>query len=51
MVLRDDTIRGGDSYFYAYGIYTDVTAEGDDIALAGKQSIRFKSKLRLVIPN
>jgi hypothetical protein len=51
MVLRDGTIRGGDSFFYAYGIYTDETAEGDGIALAGKQSIRFKSKLRLLIPD
>ena len=33
MVLRDGTMRGGDSF----------------IALAGKQSIRFKSMLRLLI--
>jgi len=26
-------------------------AEGDGMALAGKQSIRFKSKLRLLIPD
>ena len=90
MVLRDGTIRGGDSFFYAFGIYTsgsgkwkgevtnqehsptfgerpnwkrkvvtigftgtytDELAEGDGIALAGKQSIRFKSKLRLLIPD
>jgi len=31
------------------GSYTDETAEADGIALAGKQSIRFKSKLRLLI--
>ena len=49
MVLRDGTIGGGDSFFYAYGTYADETAEGDGIALAGKQSIRFKSKLRLLI--
>jgi len=46
MVLRDGQIRGGDSFFYASG---DETAEGDGIALAGKQSIRFRSKLRLLI--
>jgi T3SS negative regulator,GrlR len=90
MVLRDGTMRGGDSFFYAYGIYTaasgkwkgevtnqehsptfgarpvwerkvvtigftgtytDEAAQGDGIALAGKQSIRFKSKLRLLIPD
>ena len=90
MVLRDGTMRGGDSYFYAFGsytaasgkwkgevtnqehsptfgarpiwerkvvtigftgTYTDETAEGDGIALAGKQSIRFKSKLRLLVPD
>ena len=33
------------------GTYTDETAEGDGIALAGKQSIRFKSRLRLLIPD
>ena len=31
------------------GTYTDETAEGDGIALAGKQSIRFRSKLRLLV--
>jgi len=90
MVLRDGTLRGGDSFFYAYGsytaangrwkgevtnqehsptfgarpvwerkvvtigftgTYTDEMAEGDGMALAGKQSIRFKSKLRLLIPD
>ena len=90
MVLRDGTMRGGDSFFYAYGsytaangkwkgevtnqehsptfgarpvwerkvvtigftgTYTDEMAEGDGMALAGKQSIRFKSKLRLLIPD
>jgi len=90
MVVRDGTLRGGDSFFYAYGsyscadgkwkvevinqehsptfgarpvwerkvvsigftgTYTDETAESDGIALAGKQSIRFKSKLRLLIPD
>jgi hypothetical protein len=33
------------------GTYTDETAEGDGMALAGKQSIRFRSKLRLLIPD
>ena len=33
------------------GTYTDESAEGDGVALAGKQSIRFKSKLRLPIPD
>ena len=33
------------------GTYTDETAEADGIALAGKQSIRFKSRLRLLIPD
>jgi hypothetical protein len=88
MVLRDGEMRGGDSFFYAFGTYTaangkgevtnqghsptygarpvwerkvvtigftgtytDETAEGDGIALAGKQSIRFKSRLRLLIPD
>jgi hypothetical protein len=90
MVLRDGTMRGGDSFFYAFGTYTsadgkwkgevvnqehsptfgerpiwerkvvtigftgtytDETAEGDGMALAGKQSIRFRSKLRLLIPD
>ena len=88
MVVRDGTLRGGDSFFYAYGTstaangkwkgevtnqehsptfgerpiwerkvvtigftgtYTDEPAESDGIALAGKQSIRFKSKLRLLV--
>ena len=31
------------------GSYTDETAEGEGIALAGKQSIRFRSKLRLLV--
>ena len=90
MVLRDGTLRGGDSFFYAFGTYTaangrwkgevtnqehsptfgarpiweckvvtigftgtytDKSAEGDGMALAGKQAIRFKSKLRLLIPD
>lgn len=51
MVLRDGTTGGGGLFFYAYGTYADETAEGDGIALAGKQSIRFKSKLRLLIPD
>ena len=90
MVVRDGTLRGGDSFFYAYGTYTaangkwkgevtnqehsptygerpvwerkvvtigftgtytDDSAESDGIALAGKQSIRFKSKLRLLVPD
>ena len=90
MVLRDGTMRGGDSFFYAFGTYTsadgkwrgevtnqehsptfgerpiwerkvvtigfsgtytDVSADGEGIALAGKQSIRFKSKLRLLVPD
>src|ERR1700730_11015522 len=90
MVVRDGTLRGGDSFFYAYGTYTaangkwkgevtnqehsptygerpvwerkvvtigftgtytDETAESDGIALAGKQSIRFKSRLRLLVPD
>jgi T3SS negative regulator,GrlR len=33
------------------GTYTDDGAESDGIALAGKQSIRFKSKLRLLVPD
>jgi hypothetical protein len=90
MVLRDGIMRGGDSFFYAFGTYTsadgkwkgevtnqehsptfgerpiwerkvvtigfsgtytDVSADGEGIALAGKQSIRFKSKLRLLVPD
>ena len=30
-------------------LYTDESAEGDGMALAGKQAIRFKSKRRLLI--
>jgi len=33
------------------GTYTDEIAETDGIALAGKQSIRFRSRLRLLIPD
>ena len=33
------------------GTYTDEAADGDGMALAGKQSIRFQSKLRLLIPD
>jgi hypothetical protein len=33
------------------GTYTDDGAESDGIALAGKQSIRFKSTLRLLTPD
>ena len=33
------------------GTHTDESAEGDGMALAGKQSIRFKSRLRLLIPD
>ncbi|WP_225711813.1 hypothetical protein [Bradyrhizobium semiaridum] len=33
------------------GTYTEDTAETEGIALAGKQSIRFRSKLRLLIPD
>jgi hypothetical protein len=90
MVVRDGTLRGGDSFFYACGTYgaanckwkdevtnqehsptfgerpiwerrvvkigftgtySDETAESDGIALAGKRSIRFKSRLRLLIPD
>jgi len=51
MVLRNGTMRGGDSFFYAYGTYTDETAYGEGIALAGKQSIRFRANLRLLIPD
>ena len=28
MVVRDGTLRGGDSFFYAYGTYTSGTASG-----------------------
>jgi hypothetical protein len=90
MVVRDGTLRGGDSSFYAYGTYTsgsgkwkgevtnqehsptfaerpvwerkvvtigftgtytDETAEADGVSLAGKRSIRFKMKARLLIPD
>lgn len=90
MVLRDGTMRGGDSFFFAYGsynsadgkwkgeltneehspsfderpvwgrkvvtigfsgTYTDETAYGEGIALAGKQSIRFKGDLQLLVPD
>lgn len=90
MVLRDGCLRGGDSFFYAYGTYSsangkwegdltnqehsptfgerpnwerkmvtigftgtyaDDAADGDGMALAGKQSIRPKSKLRPLIPD
>ncbi len=51
MVLRDGTMRGGNSFFYAYGTYTDETAYGEGIALAGKQSVRFRANLRLLIPD
>jgi hypothetical protein len=33
------------------GTYTDDSAETGGIALAGKQSIRFKSRLRLLVPD
>ncbi|MBR0870977.1 hypothetical protein JQ633_11455 [Bradyrhizobium tropiciagri] len=33
------------------GSYTDEAAETEGIALAGKQSIRFRSKLRLLVPD
>jgi hypothetical protein len=87
VVLRDGTIRGGDSFFYFVGsyacsggkwkgevtsqehtpalatrpfarkiatigftgIYTDDGAESDNTALVGKQSIRFKTILRLLV--
>ena len=93
MAIRESwscALRGGDSFFYAFGTYTatdgkwkgevtnqehsptfgerpvwerkvvtigftgtytDDGAESDGIALAGKQSIRFKSKLRLLVPD
>jgi hypothetical protein len=88
-ILRDGTIRGGDSFFYFSGTYscsggkwkgeltsqehtpalatrlfarrvatigftgtyTDEGAESDNTALLGKQSVRFKSILRLLIPD
>jgi hypothetical protein len=87
VVLRDGTIRGGDSFFYFIGSYTctegkwkgevtsrehtpalatrpfarkiatigftgnytDDGAESDNTALLGKQSVRFKTILRLLI--
>ena len=87
VVLRDGTIRGGDSFFYFVGsytcadhkwkgevtsqehtpalatrpfarkvatigfsgTYTDEGAENDNTALLGKQSVRFKTILRLLI--
>jgi T3SS negative regulator,GrlR len=87
VVLRDGTIRGGDSFFYFVGryscsggkwkgevisqehtpalatrpfarkiatigftgIYTDGGAECDNTALLGKQSVRFKTSLRLLV--
>lgn len=89
VMLRDGTIRGGDSFFYFSGtyscsggkwkgevtsqehtpalatrlfarkvasigftgMYTDEGAESDNIALLGKQSVRFKTTLRLLIPD
>jgi len=33
------------------GTYADETAYGEGIALAGKQSIRFKGNLRLLVPD
>src|SRR5260370_21682863 len=90
IVVRDGTLRGGDSFFYAYGTYTsangkwkgevtheehsptfgarpnwerkvvtigftgtytDNSAEGDGMALASNHALRFKSKLRLLIPD
>lgn len=33
------------------GTYTDETAYGEGMALAGKQSIRFKGNLRLLVPD
>jgi len=87
VVLRDGTIRGGDSFFYFFGsyccsgrkwkgevtsrehtqtlatrpfarkvatigftgTYTDEGAENDNTALLGKQSVRFKTTLRLLM--
>jgi len=89
VVLRDGTIRGGDSHFYFIGsyscsgskwkgeatsqehtpalatlpfarkvatigftgTYTETGAESDNTALLGKQSLRFKTSLRLLIPD
>ena len=33
------------------GTYAGETAYGEGIALAGKQSIRFKGNLRLLVPD
>lgn len=87
VVLRDGTIRGGDSFFYFFGsytcadhkwkgevtsqehtpalatrpfarkiatigfsgTYTDGGAENDNVALLGKQSVRFRTILRLLL--
>jgi T3SS negative regulator,GrlR len=87
VVLRDGTIRGGDSFFYFVGsytcsgqkwkgevtsqehtpalatrpfarkiatigftgTYTDEGAISDNVALLGKQSVRFKTVLQLLI--
>jgi hypothetical protein len=87
IVLRDGTIRGGDSFFYYVGsyscaggkwkgevtaqehtpalatrpfarkigtigftgTYTDDGAESDNTALLGKQSVRIKTVLRLLV--
>lgn len=87
VVLRDGTIRGGDSFFYFVGSYSccgskwkgevtsrehtaalanrpfarkvatigfsgtynDVGAESNNTALLGKQSVSFKTSLRLLI--
>jgi len=87
IVLRDGTIRGGDSFFYYFGsytccgqkwkgevtsqehtptvatqpfarkvstigftgVYTNEGAESDNTALVGKQSLRFKTTLRLLV--
>lgn len=87
VVLRDGTIRGGNSFFYFFGsyscsgrkwkgevtsqehtpalatrpfarkiatigftgTYTDEGAENDNTALLGKQSVQFKTTLRLLL--
>ena len=90
MVLRDGTLRGGDSFYFCYGTYTcangkvkgeitneehtashgerpvwekrvvtmgytgtydDETIESYGTSLVGKQSIRFRANLRLLIPD
>ena len=90
MVLRDGTIRGGDSFFFCYGSYScadgkikgeltnqehtpangerpvwerrivtmgyvgtydDERIETEGTSLVGKQSVRFRAKLRLLIPD